>query len=61
MALADPFSLRLSPQQIEFLDLLRERHGFISRPTAIRHLIEEARTRDARRQRAEQRRQHTAA
>ena len=54
--LADPFSLRLSPQQIEFLDELRERHGFMSRPTVIRYLIEDARSRDQRRQRSASRR-----
>ncbi len=45
--LADPFAIRLSPSQIQYLDRLRERRGIVSRPAAIRHLIEEARDREA--------------
>ena len=47
--LADPFNIRLSPGQIQYIDKLRERRGIVSRPAAIRHLIEEARDRDERR------------
>lgn len=55
MPLADPFSLRLSEDQIQFLDDLCERHAYISRPTAIRALIEDARARDLRNARRQQR------
>jgi Arc/MetJ-type ribon-helix-helix transcriptional regulator len=59
--LTDPFNIRLSLSQIQFVDALCESRGIVSRPAAIRHLIEEAKEREARRQRADQRRQGAAA
>jgi Arc/MetJ-type ribon-helix-helix transcriptional regulator len=52
--LADPFSIRLSEAHLQFLDELCERRSYISRPTAIRALIEEAKDREARRARRQQ-------
>lgn len=61
MPLADPFSIRLAVDQIEFLDQLCERHAYISRPTAIRALIEDARARERRTARRHQRQQQVSA
>lgn len=55
MPLADPFSIRLSEDQIRYLDELCERRAYISRPTAIRALIEDARARERRTARRHQR------
>lgn len=57
MPLADPFSIRISVEQMRFLDTLCEERAYISRPTAIRALIEAERARYARRIERRQRQQ----
>lgn len=50
MPLADPFALRLTEAHMAYLDEVRDRHSHItSRVAALRYVLDEAMTRDARR------------